>query len=135
MDQQQSDKKRGFVTLVTVIIIGGIATVITISLLFISADSFTAAGDVVQSTQARGLADMCAERAINQLKLSTSYTGSENISAFNGSCQIATVTGSGNTNRTIQATGIYFRTTRKVQVVISQVNPTTTISSWTEMDF
>lgn len=127
-------KAKGYIAFITVLVISAITVVIATTLLIISTDNATAVAEITNSIQARALADTCVEVAINKLKLNTAYTGNETVTVgTTGSCQILTITGSGNSNRVIQATSTLNNTTRKVVVTLTTVNPTTMISSWQEV--
>ena len=78
-------------------------------------------------------ADACAERALNNLQQDLSYVGGETYTLGNGSCQVVTVLGSGNANRTIQAKGTIGVVVRKVKVQIAQINPNLQLSSWRDV--
>ncbi|MEA3357728.1 MAG: hypothetical protein U9Q67_04830 [Patescibacteria group bacterium] len=127
------NKNRGYATLTSVIVVGAIGLAIAVSMLALSINSHRASHTVEKSTQAKALANGCAEYTINQLKISTDYSGNETLNFTTGSCEILPVQGSGGSNRTIQTTGNVDDVVRKIQVVVLQVNPTTEISSWKEV--
>lgn len=125
------DKKRkGFITLISVVLL----TVISVSIvsvdLFISTDDQVATRTVTDSFQADYLSETCVEVALNKLKLSTSYTGNETITVSFGSCTISTVSGTGNTNRSFTTNATVGDTNRQYRVTVTQVNPTTTMSEY-----
>lgn len=135
MQQQHSDKiqKRGFTTITSVIILM-IATVLIItSTILISTDSFVSSYNSLASIEARALAHSCAEIALNKLKLDDTYAGNETLSFGGESCHILPTAGTGNTDRAISTYAIVRDVTRKVDVSINTVNPTTVIASWNEV--
>lgn len=133
MDLQLSVKKHGFVTLTSVLILGVVALAVTTTILTVSTDLIINSETIVQSDQSKALADTCAELALNELKKDTGYTGNQTLNLGEGSCEILTVQGSGNTTRTIQAEGNIEGVIRRVVVEVDQVNPDTQISSWQEV--
>lgn len=130
---QQRAKKQGYVSIVTMVILMLIVLTVTISVITVQIDSNLSYRTNTDSAKARANADSCAEVAINKLKESTAYTGNETLTTDHGTCQIVSITGSGNTNRVINVKGDFNTVTRKVQISISQVNASTVISSWLEV--
>lgn len=133
MDQQASNKKRAYVTLLAVIVLSSVAVVMVTASLLISTENLQANGRVRTALEAKALAESCGEIALNKLKINTSYTGNESITLSFGSCQIQTITGAGNTNRTIQTLATKDGITKRLTIVVQTVNPTTIITSWQEV--
>lgn len=132
MDQQVCAKS-GFVALISIIIIGAIGTAIAVSVLLLGL-SFSRSGFALQqSSLAKSLANACVEEALQKLKESVYYAGSETVSFTQGSCAIQTITGTGNSNRTIQSVGTVGSVQRKVKVVVGTVQPTIAITSYQEV--
>lgn len=119
----------GYVTLLSVLVVGAIGTAVVTTLLLLGLSSSRTSFSYEQQEQAQGLADACTEDALQEIRDNTSYVGSGGFSAGQGSCTF-TVTSQGGENRTIEATGTVDTVVRKVEVVISAINPTITISSW-----
>ena len=124
--------KRGYVTLLSVLIVGAVGTAVTVSLLFLGLTASRTSFVVEQAAQARMLADACAEEALQQIRSSTAYTGTAGLSLGQGSCTY-TVVSTGGENRTITASGIVGTVTRRTEVLVSAINPSITISSWQEV--
>lgn len=135
MDQQALDKQiqSGFAALISVILIGAVGLAIAVSVLLLGLSSSRNSLVSRQSSQAKLFADSCAEEALQKLKESVYYTGSETLNFTLGSCQIQTITGTGNSNRTIQTTGTVGAVVRKVKIVVGTVQPTISITSWQEL--
>jgi hypothetical protein len=127
-------KAGGFITLVTVVIIG---------LLLISlglAVSFRSLGETMMSAEreaevmARTLASACVEEALLRLKLNPLYGGGESIVVRPGeTCDILPVGGAGNINRSVEARAAIREHTKNIRVFINRLRPITEISSWREM--
>lgn len=124
--------KKGYVTLISVIILGAISILVLTSTIAVDTESIYATQTLEESKQAKAFADSCAERGIDMLKQNNTYEG-ESFSFTNGTCTTGSISGSGNTGRSFTATGTYKNTTRKVTVNITTVNPTTVIGSWQEV--
>ncbi len=127
-----SNVQSGFATLVSILIVGAIGLAIAISLILLGLSSSRTSFARVQSFQAKALADACAEEALQQIHDSTSYTGSGSLTLGQGSCSY-NVTSLGGQNRAITATGAVGSMTRRVSIVIDQINPAMHATSWQEV--
>lgn len=128
----RSVEHSGFVTLLAVLIVSVVTIAIAVSLLLIGVSSSRTGFSLAQSYQTKALADACAEEALQQIRDSTSFTGSGSLTLGQGTCNY-TVTSQGGANRTITATGTVSATVRKVRIVIDQINPTINPTSWQEV--
>jgi len=128
----QLDNSRGYTVLFAVIVVGAVSLVIMTSLSFVSFGSVQSAGINYKSNQANALANACAESALQEVRSSDTYTGSNNITLGSGTCSF-TVTNSGGDIREIRATGSVGDVIRKVKVQTSALNPLIIISSWQEV--
>ena len=123
--------QKGFIALISVLIIGAVVLVISIGLSLRSIGETNMALNEESSNRAASLSDACAENALLKLKTNLSYTGGETVTVQSGlTCQILTISGSGNINRTIQTQSTVSGYTSKTQVIVTQVRPNTVISSW-----
>ena len=124
--------EEGFATLVSVLLVGVIGLAISVSLLLLGLSSSRTSFAREQSYQAKALADACAEEALQQIHDSGPFTGSGTLTLGQGSCSY-TVTSQGGANRTIIASGTVATMTRRVRIVINQINPTIGVTSWQEV--
>jgi hypothetical protein len=85
-----------------------------------------------QSNQAKGLANVCAEEAMQQIRDSTPFVGGDTLILGAGTCNY-TVTSQGSQNRTITALGSVGTIVRKVRIIINRINPTIQVVSWQEI--
>ena len=123
----------GYVALMTVIVLGMVATVIATSLVLLGLGHSRSALSENQSTQAKSAADACAEEALRQIRVTPAYTGI-NVAGptLVGSTCTYTVTNTGGNNRQITTTGIAGNNTRKVSISITALTPNIVFSSWQE---
>lgn len=121
----------GYIALISVLVVGAVGMSITVSLLLLGVQSTNTTLVTQQHTYAKALADACAEEALQEIRDSTSFTGSGNITLGQGTCSY-TVTDQGGQNRTVTASGEVGAITRKVEVIIDSINPTIEIVSWEE---
>ncbi len=134
LDKKLNNKqKRGFVTLVSVIIISVVGLLVVYSSLSINIENIVAISSIEKGKQSKALAESCAEIALNELKISDTYIGNETRNLSFGDCVIGTISGSGNTNRSFQVSsdkeGYYFR----IDITIQTINPDMVIQSWNEV--
>jgi len=131
-------KNRGYVTLLSVLVLGavGVSVAVSVVLLGVGASRTSFANE--QSMQARALASACGEEALQQIRNSTSFSGSNSLTLGQGGCSY-TVTNTGGTNRTIRtnrtitSTGTVGSIVRKASLAIDAVNPQINVVSWQEV--
>jgi len=120
---------RGFIALITVLIILAVALLVGLSVSFLSISEATMGLKKSQSSQAYFLANLCAEDALMKLKETNgSYTGETKPNIEGGSCEISVVG-----NWTINVLANFQNQIKKIKIVVSQVNPEMIISSWQEV--
>ena len=126
-------RAKGYVSLLSMLIATVIGLGIATSLLLLGINSAKGSITLIQSNQAKGLANACLEHALLSLNNSSAYAGNETINFPLGSCQVAVVVNGGGQVRTIQTTGTVGTVVRKVQAQTSQLTPTVVITSWQEI--
>lgn len=122
----------GYITLMSVLIVGAVGMSITVSLLLLGLGSSRSSFALQQSAQSRALANACAEEALQQIRDSTPFAGTGSLSLSQGSCEY-TVTSQGGQDRTITSSGVVGTITRKTKIIIDAVNPQISIVSWREV--
>lgn len=129
----QSQKKKGYITLMSVLIVTAVGVAMTVAVLLGGLSASRTSFATEQSNQTKALANACAEEALEQIKTTSSFTGTNSLSLGQGTCTYD-VTSQGGQSRTITASGAVSTLTRKVEVIISTINPTITVISWQEVD-
>jgi len=124
--------QRGFIALITVLIILGIILIIGLGISFLSVEEASMGLQKSQSSQAYYLANLCAEEAIMKLRENSSYQGNETIPVGNNNCQIRPVQITGG-KWVIEALGDFSSQIRKIRIVVTQINPRIIIQSWQEV--
>ncbi|MEI8103721.1 MAG: hypothetical protein WCG84_02325 [Candidatus Moraniibacteriota bacterium] len=127
-----TQKEDGYVVLLGVLIVGAIGISVMLSLLLLGLGSSRTSFAEEQSFQAKALANACAEEGLQQIRDTTSYTGSGGLTIGQGACTYA-VTSQGGSNRTVAATGTVGTMTRRVTVIINAITPLITATSWQEV--
>lgn len=126
-------KSKGFITLISVLLVGAVGVAITLSVILLGLGSFRTSFALEQSNQAKALANACAEEALQQIKDSTPFTSTgTSLTLGQGSCTY-TVTNDGAQNRTITAIGTIGTVIRKSKIIISQISPSITVTSWQDV--
>lgn len=124
---------QGFITLISVLVVSAVGVAITLSMILLGLGSSRTSFAMEQSNQAKALANACAEEAMQQIRDSTPFTGTGNLTLGQGTCTY-TVTNDGGQNRTITTSGTVGTIIRKDTVIINQINPTITVTSWQEVN-
>lgn len=125
-------KGAGFITLLSVLVLGAVGLSVSVSLLLLSLGNSRTSFAVGRSGEAKALANACAERALDELRHNPAYGGEDPIVLGNGTCTV-TVLGSGASGRRVQAVGAVGSLIRKVEIIIDQTRPRMVILSWQEV--
>lgn len=123
--------QRGYVVLLTVLIVGAVALAIATTLLVSGIDAARSAATEEWSRVARAMSDGCAEEALEQIREASSFTGYGTLTLGGNTCGY-NVINLGGTNRQINASSTVSTVVRKTKLVLSKVNPIT-ITSWQDV--
>jgi len=119
----------GYVTLLSVLVLGAVSSAVTITLLVLGIQSSQTSASGLYSLQAHALAEACTEEALQEIRDSTLYSGSGSLENEAGSCQYdVSVTGA--QSRRITASGTVQSVTKKVEVTLDQINPEINVTRW-----
>lgn len=124
-------KNEGYITLVSVLVVGAVGVSVAVSLLLLGLSVSRTSFVEGQFRQARLLADSCAEEALEQIRDATSFSGSGTLSLGNGTCAYTVTSGSGS-NRTITVSGTVGSIVRHVSISVDAINPFIHVASWQE---
>ncbi|MEE8131913.1 MAG: hypothetical protein V3T98_02615 [Candidatus Paceibacterota bacterium] len=126
------ENQKGYVTLISVLVVGAVGMAIVVSLIQFGLGYSRTSFALEQSGQAKLLADACAEEALEQIRESTPFTGSGELALGFGSCNYTIASGGGQ-NRTITTTGKVGTIIRKVKIIIDKINPQINITFWQDV--
>lgn len=121
---------RGFGTLLIVILLGGVAFALTLTLSTSSIWSIRGSIDSKTSNAAKSLANACAEVALEAMRENNSYAGAGNVTLNGNTCSY-TVANTGGATRSISVIGVINDITRKLSITTNSFNPLT-IVLWQE---
>lgn len=130
---QLTNKRRGYIALTTVLIIGAFAVVVSTSMLLISTTYTKTAIVGQEGLRAKSYAEACTEYSLNLLRQNKNYEGTENLNFTNGTCTVVTTRLGGQNNTDINATGVSGSSTRLVKVHIDNFNSQINTSIWKEV--
>jgi len=130
MSKINSKNQKGFIALTLVIIASGMALMIVIVSGLLGISELKMELQKSQSLQSYYLANLCAEHSLMRLKENMSYNGDESIILAEGTCRILPIEG----NWTIRVSASSSGQVKKMKIIIDQINPKMSISSWTEVD-
>ncbi len=125
-------KQRGYITLLGVLVLGVIGLAITLFVLSFGLNSYKNSSVVEYSVKSRFLADLCAEKALQQIKDDPNFSGNFSTNLFGGSCSYTVIKFTGE-NREVRASGNYKNVVRKVKIIIDKINPNINIVLWFEV--
>jgi len=126
--------RNGYVFLISILVIGGIAMATMGSLLLISIGILRSGFALEQSTQAVAIAHACAERSLLSLWKDSAYFGNEQLVFPQGECDILRIGGSGNENRSLCVEGRTGSAVRRYEIILQRILPSIRVYSWQEVD-
>jgi len=126
-------RKRGFITLMSVIVIGAVGTSVALTLLLLGTDSLRSTQNLFDSAKSRSYVDGCAEKALQTLRNNINYAGGETLDFPDGSCTILPIIGSGTQSPTIRSESAVAGTKRRAEVSVKQVSPQLKLNYWKEV--
>ncbi len=131
---RQFSSRPGYIFLLSVLSIGAIASATTISMILLGLAAQQNGATVVETTQAWEYAQSCVERSLHSLRQDPSYIGEQTITFARGTCQIYSIGGAENVERTICVLGRSGDSVRRVEVKVKRLLPITMIDTWRETD-
>ena len=125
--------KGGYIFLVTVLIVGVVASAIVASLLYLATSAGRLSLTLEQSSRAVEYAYACADNALKSLRATGGYAGGETLTFGSGSCRILTIGGNGYADRTLCVEGMAGAVTRRMEIVLATLLPSVSVTSWDEV--
>lgn len=122
--------QKGYITLISVLVLGAIGTAIAVAILLIGISTSQNAAIYRQSSIAEATATACVEEGLQKIRENTNFTGTGNLTFSPGTCTYTVSDQAG--VRTVVGVGVMNSTTRKATAIISAFNPMITLTSWQE---
>jgi len=123
----------GFIALTTVLVMSAVILVISTGISLRSVDGIKMSLGQKHSYTASSLAYLCAENALIKLKSTTNYSGNETITLDGETCDILSIDGTGYSTRTVKTQSTVSGYTKKLKIVVAEVDPIMQITSWDEV--
>jgi hypothetical protein len=130
--RKKKDNKKGYITLITILIIASIGLSVSISLLLFGLNSSRSSFANEQSGQAKYLADACIEQALQEIRKNHLFSGNNFLSLKQGTCYYDVIILTGE-KREIHSFGVVDDIVRKVKVVVNDIEPRINVFSWQEV--
>lgn len=127
-DNMKHNSKNGFITLISVLLLGAVGLAITVSLLLLGLSSSRTSFSLEQGTETSGIADTCAEDALERLRKNPSFTGTVSFPLYDGTCSY-TISGAG----LVQVTGTKDDFVRRIEITVTQTTPSVVVGAWEEV--
>ena len=121
--------KRGAAALLLVVILGVAALLMAVGASRLSLGEIEMGYNAQKGAEAFGVADGCAEEALERLRVDAGYTGGS-LPLGGGTCIITVVTGA---NTVIDATGSVGGYHRRIEISLTLNNHIITIFRWNEV--
>ena len=131
MEYYNKKRKKGYITLISMLVIAVVGTSLVAATLFNGVGSFKTSISTGQAQEALVLAETCAEKALEEIWLADDYAGSGNINLGNGACNYS-VSGV-SVPKTIAAAGSVGPVVKKISVTVDNLHPYITTSAWQEI--
>ncbi|MFA6474700.1 MAG: hypothetical protein WCV88_00690 [Patescibacteria group bacterium] len=121
----------GYTILVAVILISAVALIVATTLALTSINSLRDQRIDNAAVIAQATVNGCGELALLAIQQNTSFTGTVNTTVNGNACTYI-VTNTGGSTRTVTATATYNTVTRNITILVNQVTPNITFTSWLE---
>lgn len=128
-----SSSRPGYVFLLTILVIGAVASATASSLMLLGWAAEQNGLLVQESIQAFEYAHTCAERALRELRRDLNYSGDKTFVFDRGTCDIERIGGSGNEKRMVCVSGSSGDSTRRMELSIDRLYPAVIMRSWNEV--
>lgn len=124
--------RRGYIALLSVIIVGVIGTAIMLSVMLFGVSASKTDGSLQQSGNSKLMASSCGEEALQKILETATTSGNGSLAIGSGTCTY-TITSQNGQNITIQSTGVSGTVTSRVKIIIATTTPAIVLSSWQEV--
>lgn len=125
-------KQPAYVLLISILVIGAVGLSASIYMLLSGLSATQTSVSLDASTRARSMTNACAEEALEQIRESTSFSGTGSLLIDTLTCEYEVINLGGN-NREVRAWSTVNSATRKVKILIDAINPDINIASWQEV--
>lgn len=132
MGELKKEIRKGYVALLSVLIIGAIGVVSMLSVLLSGVSASKTDFALQQAGSAKVLASSCGEEALQQILESGTTSSSGSLTIVSDTCTYS-ITSQNGQNITVNATGQVGTITSKIKIIIATTTPSIILSSWREV--
>lgn len=129
---KKNSVKRGYIALLSVIVIGAIGVAVMVSVLLFGISSSKTDYSLQQGGSAKIVANSCAEEALQKLLETGSTSMSGGLLVASGTCSYIISSQNGQ-NITLEVFGQYGETVSKIRIIVATTTPFIILSSWQEV--
>ncbi|MFC1608715.1 hypothetical protein ACFL2R_03030 [Patescibacteria group bacterium] len=129
MKKFRNKKEKGFSLIISVTVVSAIVVGVVLTFLNLSQSSILGSFVFEKSNKTQALADACVEAALQEIRNSDAFVGTNNLMVGEGGCSYD-VKDDGGENRRIESEAIIDDVFYRVKVTIDQINPQINIVSW-----
>jgi len=123
---------RGYITLLSILIIGAIGTAIATSLIALGPELSEYSHILTKLYQSQSLADACSEYYLAEIHHSAAFTNDKELTLNSGTCSLEIIEQEKD-KREINAVGKAGSNIRKTKIGIDSISPNTIVVSWQEV--
>ena len=134
LSNNKNKKIDGFASMMGVLILSIVVLAVVILGAMLSIDVSRSNKNTNDAIFVSGVLDSCVETALDKLKTDVNYVGNESFLISGVTCNVLTISGSGNTSRVLKVSAVNSTfLVKKVQIDINTINPYYIINSWQEV--
>jgi hypothetical protein len=124
--------RKGYIALLSVIVIGAIGVAVMMSVLLFGISSSKTDYALQQGGSAKIVASSCGEEALQRLLETGSTSMSGGLSIASGTCSY-TVSSQNGQNTVLEIFGQYGETVSKIRIIVATTTPFIILSSWQDV--
>ena len=128
------NNQKGYIALISVVFVSALLMLVVTSVNLTSISEIDMALKTTQAAESFYLAQACAEEVLMRLKEDAQYTGNESLEIEGAVCEVLSIEGEGNTNRTVKVFSVENDMYCRIRIEITQINPLMQITSWEEVE-
>ena len=122
----------GYVTLISVLIVGAVGVSVVTSLLLLGLGSNRSSYSLEELYGSHSFVTSCIEESLYQIQENENVTGYGSLSFGSGSCGYM-IENQGGENRLITSSSTRGLSVRKISVTLDQVSPSPRVTSWRDV--
>jgi len=135
MKRNYNKGQGGYVTLISVLVVGVVGLAIALTLLLLGLNASQTSFAIQESYQAKALADLCGEEALQAIRNLSTFIGLGSVSDGGGVCNYRVSDLGPPESKLIEVSGTVGTVARYLEINIDGINPAINVVSWQEVEF